>query len=85
MGAIHSTKIPTCPTGKVVDLKRRTSFFETFLFGPNGSIEFWTKIPEISVEWIVPYNLGNGSICVYVGVGVRRKHFCERVSLEYTG
>ena len=30
--------------GKVVGLQRWTSFFETFLVGPNRSIEFWTEI-----------------------------------------
>jgi len=30
--------------GKVVHVKRWTSFFETFPIGPNRSIEFWTKI-----------------------------------------
>ena len=30
--------------GKVVHLKRWTSFFETFPVGPNRSIEFWTEI-----------------------------------------
>ena len=45
VGAIHSTKIQTGPTGKVVYFKRWTSFFfETFPAGPNRSIEFWTEI-----------------------------------------
>ena len=30
--------------GKVVHLKRWTSFFETFPVAPNWPIEFWTKI-----------------------------------------
>ena len=30
--------------GKVVHLKRWTSFFETFPVGPNRSTEFWTEI-----------------------------------------
>ena len=30
--------------GKVVHVKKWTSFFETFPVGPNRSIEFWTKI-----------------------------------------
>ena len=30
--------------GKVVHVKRWTSFFETFLVGPHRSIEFWTEI-----------------------------------------
>ena len=42
-GEIHSSKIPA---GKVVHLKRWTSFFETFPVGLNRSIEFWTKISE---------------------------------------
>ena len=45
LGAIHSTKISTGPTGKIrVHLKRWTRFFETFPVGPNRSTEFWTKI-----------------------------------------
>ena len=30
--------------GKMVHLKRWSSFFETFPVGPNQSIEFWTEI-----------------------------------------
>ena len=30
--------------GKVVHLKRWNCLFETFLIGPNRSIEFWTQI-----------------------------------------
>ena len=43
--------------GKVVHLKRWTSFFETFSVGPNRSIEFWT---EILVELIAPLKNKNG-------------------------
>ena len=43
-GAIHSTKIPTVRRGKVVHLKRWTSFFKTFPVGQNLSFEFWTEI-----------------------------------------
>ena len=32
--------------GKVVHLKRWTTFFDTFLVGWNRSIEFWTEISE---------------------------------------
>ena len=41
----------TTPTGKAVNIRRWTSFFETFAVGPNRSTEFWT---EILVEWIAP-------------------------------
>ena len=44
LGAIHSTKIQTGPTGKRGPPKRWTRFFETCLVGPNRSIEFWTEI-----------------------------------------
>ena len=44
LGAIHSTKIPTGPTGKSGP-PQWTRFFETFPVGPNWSIEFWTEIP----------------------------------------
>ena len=43
-GAIHSTKILTVRWGKVVHLKRWTSFFKTFPVGQNRSIEFWSEI-----------------------------------------
>ena len=43
-GAIHLTKTPPVRPGKVVHLKRWTSFFETFPVGPNRSIEFQTEI-----------------------------------------
>ena len=47
--------------GKVVHLKRWTSFFETFPVGPNRSIEFWTEISG-NLGWIdrahgnIPWN-----------------------------
>ena len=45
MGAIHSTKIPTGPTGKSgPPQKVDPFFFETFPVGPNRSIEFCTEI-----------------------------------------
>ena len=44
MGAIHSTKIPTGPTGKRGPPQKVDPFFETFPVGPNRSIEFWTEI-----------------------------------------
>ena len=44
LGAIHSTKIPTGPTGKSGPPQKVDPFFETFLVGPNRSIEFWTEI-----------------------------------------
>ena len=40
--------------GFLVHLKRWTRFFETFPVGRNRSIEFWTGISEILVEWIAP-------------------------------
>ena len=43
-GAIHSTKIPTGPTGKSGPPQKVDPFFETFPVGPNRSIEFWTEI-----------------------------------------
>ena len=42
MGAMHSTKIQTGPTGKEDHLKRWTSFFKTFAVGPNRNFrKFW--------------------------------------------
>ena len=41
--SIHPKSQPVRP-GKLVHLKRWTSFFETFPVGPNRSIEFWTGI-----------------------------------------
>ena len=67
VGAIHSTKIQTGPTGKVVYFKRWTSFFfETFPAGPNRSIEFWTEIfgnfgwKDCALDWVP---LGPDSTC----------------------
>ena len=41
--------------GKVVHLKRSTSFIETFPVGPNSDpLSFGPKFPEILVEWIAP-------------------------------
>ena len=42
-GAIHSTKIPTCLTGKSGPPHEVDQFFETFPLGLNRSIEFWTE------------------------------------------
>ena len=44
LGAIHSTKIQTGPTGKRGPPQKVDQFFETFPVGPNRSIEFWTEI-----------------------------------------
>ena len=44
LGAIHPTKIPTCPTG----------FFETFPVGRTDPLRFGPKFLEILVEWIAP-------------------------------
>ena len=43
-GAIHSTKIPTGPTGKIGPPQKVDPFFRNFPVGPNRSIEFWTEI-----------------------------------------
>ena len=43
-GAIHSTKIPTGPTGKSGLPQKVDQFFLIFPVEPNQSIEFWTKI-----------------------------------------
>ena len=43
-GAIHSTQIPTGPTGKSGPPQKVDPIFETFPVGPNRSIEFWTEI-----------------------------------------
>ena len=57
MGAIHSTKIQTGPTGKRGPPQKVDQFFETFPVGPNRSIEFWTEISGNFVEWIAPHLL----------------------------
>ena len=44
LGAIHSTKIPTGPTGKSGPPHKVDPFFRNFPVGPNRSIEFWTEI-----------------------------------------
>ena len=45
--------------GKVVHLKRWTSFFETLSVGPNRSIEFWTEIAE-NFGWIERRSVTSG-------------------------
>ena len=47
--------------GKVVHLKRWTTFFDTFLVGWNRSIQFWTEISE-NFGWmdIVPLRYAKG-------------------------
>ena len=41
--------------GKMVHLKRSTSFIETFPVGPSfDPLSFAPKFPEILVEWIAP-------------------------------
>ena len=49
--------------GKVVHLKRWTSFFKTFPFGPNRSIEFMTEISG-NTDWL------NGSPPLYCWCGI---------------
>ena len=55
LGAIHSTKIPTGPTGR----KRTTSkggpvFSKLFRLDRTDPLSFEPKFPEILVEWIAP-------------------------------
>ena len=58
-GAIHSTKIPTGPTGKIGPPQKVDPFFRNF----SGWTEpiHWVldrNIPEILVEWIAPLGTG---------------------------
>ena len=57
LGAIHSTKIPTGPTGKIGPPQKVAPFFFGNFSGwpgANRSTEFGPKFPEILVEWIAP-------------------------------
>ena len=44
MGAIHSTKIPTGPTGKSGPPQKVDPFFRNFSGWTDRSIECWTEI-----------------------------------------
>ena len=48
VGAIHSTKIPTGPTGK----KGVPVFSKLFRLDQTDPLRFGPKFPEILVEWI---------------------------------
>lgn len=51
---IHSTKIPTNLTGKIVFSKRqfRTVFSKRFQLDQTDPLSFEPKFPDILVEWI---------------------------------
>ena len=58
-GGIYSTKIPTCPTGKIGPPQKVDQFFRNF----SGWTEpiHWLldrNIPDILVEWIAPLGTG---------------------------
>ena len=56
MGAIHSTKIPTGPTGKRGPPQKVDQFFsKLFRLDRTDPLSFGPKFPEILVEWIAPY------------------------------
>ena len=82
MGAIHSTKIPTGPTGKVVHLKRWTRFFETFPVGPNRSIEFWTEISR-NFGWMDRTQLVSVSFILFITV-MHYGTWCQHLGISYT-
>ena len=82
MGAIHSTKIPTGPTGKVVHLKRWTRFFETFPVGPNRSIEFWTEISR-NFGWMDRAQLVSVSFILFITV-THYGTWCQHLGISYT-
>ena len=42
--------------GKVVNLKRGPVFSKLFQLDRMDPLSFGPKFPEITVEWIVPYN-----------------------------
>ena len=54
VGAINSTKIPTGPTWKSGPPQKVDPVFRNFSVGPNRSLRFGPKFPEILVEWIAP-------------------------------
>ena len=56
-GAIHSTKIPTGPTGKSGPPQKVDPFSRNFLFRLDRTdpLSFGPKFPEILVEWIAPH------------------------------
>ena len=57
MGAIHSTKIPTGPTGKIGPPQKVDPFFsKLFRLDRTDPLSFGPKFLEILVEWIAPNN-----------------------------
>ena len=55
LGAIHSTKIPTGPTGKIGPPQMEDPFFsKLFWLDRTDPLSFGPKFPEILVEWIAP-------------------------------
>ena len=54
-GAIHSTKIPTGPTGKIGPPQNGGPVFsKLFRLDRTDPLSFGPKFPEILVEWIAP-------------------------------
>ena len=66
MGAIHSTKIPTGPTGKSGPPQKVDPFFsKIFRLDRTDPLSFGPKFPEILVEWIAPCDLFSfGRTCI---------------------
>ena len=55
VGAIHSTKIQTGPTGKSGPPQKVDQFFsKLFRLDRTDPLSFGPKFPEILVEWIAP-------------------------------
>ena len=68
MGAIHSTKIPTGPTGeKWSTSKGGPVFSKLFRLDRTDPLSFGPKFSEILVEWIAP------SICSIIKAGSQKE------------
>ena len=52
-GAIHSTKIPTGPTGKSSPPQKVDQFFRNFSYRIDP-MSFETKFSEVLIEWMAP-------------------------------
>ena len=71
MGAIHSTKIQTCPTGKRGPPQKVDQFFRNFRLDQTDPLSFGPKFPEILVEWIVPCGITGSPSALCVSPGFR--------------
>ena len=87
LGAIHSTKIPTGPTGKSGPPQKVDPIFsKLFRLDQTDPLSFGLKFPEILVEWITPNNVLVSNIIIVISINqILSPAYTNLVATEESG